>query len=46
VVLCSPVGVDYSWVGGEPLVQEGAVAGVDEGLLVERHNMLARDLVG
>jgi cytosine/adenosine deaminase-related metal-dependent hydrolase len=46
VVLCSPVGVDYSWVGGEPLVQEGAVAGVDEALLVERHNMLARDLVG
>jgi cytosine/adenosine deaminase-related metal-dependent hydrolase len=46
LVLCAPASVDYSWVGGEPLVEEGVVAGVDEAGLVERHNMLARDLVG
>jgi cytosine/adenosine deaminase-related metal-dependent hydrolase len=46
LVLCAPASVDYSWVGGEPLVEDGVVAGVDEAGLVERHNMLARDLVG
>jgi len=45
-VLCAPTRVDHSWVGGRPLVQHGEVVGVDTGLLVERHNMLARDLAG
>jgi cytosine/adenosine deaminase-related metal-dependent hydrolase len=45
-VLCAPTRVDHSWVGGRPLIQDGEVVGVDTGLLVERHNMLARDLAG
>jgi len=45
-VLCAPTRVDHSWVGGRPLIQNGEVVGVDTGLLVERHNMLARDLAG
>jgi 8-oxoguanine deaminase len=45
-VLCAPTTVDHSWVGGRRLVERGQVVGVDVGRLVERHNMLARDLVG
>ena len=45
-VLCAPGRIDHSWVGGRPLVQYGRVVGVDEESLIERHNMLARDLVG
>lgn len=43
-ILCGPATVDHSWVGGEPLVCNGRVAGVDQELLVQRHNLLARDL--
>lgn len=45
-VLCAPAKVDHSWAGGRRLVEHGRVVGVDEGRLIERHNMLARDLVG
>jgi 8-oxoguanine deaminase len=45
-VLCAPSRVDHSWVAGRPLVQNGQVMGVDLTTLVERHNLLARDLVG
>lgn len=45
-VLCAPPRVDHSWVGGRQLVQHGRVVGVDEEGLIERHNMLARDLAG
>lgn len=44
IVLCDPVGVDHSWVGGEPLVENRQVVGVDVPSLVQRHNHLARDL--
>lgn len=44
VVLCSPPYVDHSWVGGRPLVTQGRVAGVDLRALIERHNLLSRDL--
>ncbi len=46
VVLCAPTRVDRSWVGGRPLVFEGQVVGVSAPDLVERHNLLARDLLG
>jgi cytosine/adenosine deaminase-related metal-dependent hydrolase len=46
VVLCAPASVDHSWVGGQPLVEDGVVGGVDQTALVARHNMLARDLAG
>jgi cytosine/adenosine deaminase-related metal-dependent hydrolase len=45
-VLCAPTRIDHSWVAGRPLVQYGQVVGVDQPMLIERHNMLARDLVG
>jgi len=45
-VLCAPCRIDHSWVAGRPLVQYGQVVGVDQPMLIERHNMLARDLVG
>lgn len=44
-LLAGPVDVDHSWVSGRPLVADGHVVGVDEPNLVERHNMLARDLL-
>ncbi|HEX6220159.1 MAG TPA: 8-oxoguanine deaminase [Acidimicrobiia bacterium] len=43
-VLCSPANVDHSWVGGRPLVADGRVLGVGVDALVDRHNLLARDL--
>jgi cytosine/adenosine deaminase-related metal-dependent hydrolase len=46
LLLCTPVGVDHSWVGGEPLVVDRQVVGVDVPRLVSEHNLLARDLVG
>ena len=44
VILCAPHTVDHSWVAGRPLVSGGRVVGVDQEALVERHNLLARDL--
>ncbi|HEU4318562.1 MAG TPA: 8-oxoguanine deaminase [Acidimicrobiia bacterium] len=44
VVLCAPSTVDHSWVGGEPLVEDGRVVGVDQESLREAHNLLSRDL--
>jgi len=44
VVLCGPGRVDHSWVGGQPLVRDGALVGVDTRALIDRHNRLARDL--
>jgi cytosine/adenosine deaminase-related metal-dependent hydrolase len=45
IVMCAPDRVDRSWVAGERLVEHGEVAGVDRQMLVERHNLLARDLM-
>lgn len=45
-VMCAPLTVDHSWVGGQPLVRDGEVMGVDTPGLVARQNMLANDLVG
>lgn len=44
VVLCGPGRVDHSWVGGQPLVRDGELVGVDQEALIDRHNRLARDL--
>lgn len=44
VALCTPLGIDHSWVAGRPLVSNGNVVGVDEEALVDRHNRLASDL--
>ena len=44
VVLCGPGRVDHSWVGGQSLVRDGELVGVDKEALIDRHNQLARDL--
>ncbi len=44
VVLCAPMRVDHSWVGGEALVVDSHVVGVDEEELISRHNRLAAHL--
>ena len=46
VVMCSPVGVDHSWVGGRRVVEDRQLAGLDIGALVAEHNQLARALLG
>ena len=46
VVMCSPRGVDHSWVGGRRVVEDGQLAGLDIGGLVAQHNHLARALLG
>jgi len=44
-LLCSPIGVDHSWVHGRAVVRDGRLVGVDEGRLVREHNRAARRLV-
>ncbi len=45
-VLCAPVGVDLSVVGGRTVVAEGRLVGLEVEGLVERHNRLAGGLLG
>lgn len=44
-VLCAPQRVDFSFVGGRPLVVDGEVVGADHRQLVEQHNRLSLGLV-
>lgn len=46
VVMCAPVRVDHSWVGGRPVVRHGVLDGVDLPALVAEHNRLAASLLG
>lgn len=45
LVLCAPTHVDWSFVGGRPVVQEGRLLSIDVPRLVERHNAAARRLL-
>jgi cytosine/adenosine deaminase-related metal-dependent hydrolase len=45
VVMCSPVTVDHSWVGGRRVIENGQMLGVEVSELVGEHNRLARALV-
>jgi cytosine/adenosine deaminase-related metal-dependent hydrolase len=44
-VFCQPVRVDYTVVGGRFVVREGRLVPIDEGKLVERHNLAAKRLL-
>ncbi|MDX1467881.1 MAG: 8-oxoguanine deaminase [Acidimicrobiia bacterium] len=44
-LLCGPVSIDHSWVGGQPLVRERQVVGVGVDELVARQNSLAASLL-
>jgi cytosine/adenosine deaminase-related metal-dependent hydrolase len=46
VVMCSPRGVDHSWVGGRRVVEDRQLVGLDVKGLVSEHNRLARALLG
>ncbi|HET7846237.1 MAG TPA: 8-oxoguanine deaminase [Acidimicrobiia bacterium] len=46
VVMCSPLGVDHSWVGGQRVVEDRQLVGLEVGDLVAEHNRLARALLG
>ncbi len=45
VVMCAPVRVDHSWVGGRRVVADGRLPSVDTTTLVAEHNHLAAKLV-
>jgi hypothetical protein len=45
VLFCSPVRVDYTVVGGEFIVKEGKLVGLETGKLIEEHNRLALQLL-
>jgi cytosine/adenosine deaminase-related metal-dependent hydrolase len=45
VVMCSPVTVDHSWVGGRRVVEDRRMVDVDVVSLVNEHNRLARALM-
>jgi 8-oxoguanine deaminase len=44
-VFCQPVRVDFTYVGGRPIVSEGQLMPVDEHALVEKHNRAAKRLL-
>jgi len=44
-VLCAPVKVDFSFVHGRPVVEQGRLATLDLGPVIEAHNRAARRLV-
>ncbi len=45
VVMCAPVTVDRSWVGGRRVVENRRVTGVDVDALIREQNALARSLL-
>lgn len=45
VVMCAPPRVAHSWVGGDRVVEDGHLVGLDESALVAEHHRLARELV-
>ncbi len=44
-LFCSPLEVDYNVVGGQPVVEKGALVGLDLPELIQQHNAAARALV-
>ena len=46
LLLCTPAQAAWTVVNGRVVVREGQLATLDAGPLVERHNRLARELVG
>lgn len=44
-LLCAPVTIDHSWVGGTRLVENGQIEGIDLEGLVRRQNSLAASLL-
>jgi cytosine/adenosine deaminase-related metal-dependent hydrolase len=45
MVMCAPVTVDHSWVGGRRVVEDRQLVGIDVADLVREHNRLAASLL-
>jgi cytosine/adenosine deaminase-related metal-dependent hydrolase len=45
LVMCAPVTVDHSWVGGRRVVEDGNLVALDVPDLVAEHNRLAATLL-
>ena len=46
LVFCTPQRVDLSVINGRIVVEDGHLLTVDLGPVIERHNRIARELVG
>jgi 8-oxoguanine deaminase len=46
VIFCAPQWADYTVINGKVIVREGRVTTVEMGRVVERHNRVAREMVG
>jgi cytosine/adenosine deaminase-related metal-dependent hydrolase len=46
LVFCTPQRVDLSVINGRVVVEDGHLLTVDLGPVIERHNCIARELVG
>lgn len=45
IIFCAPQNVDYTFVHGRPIVEDGELCSVDVPRLVEKHNLAARHLL-
>jgi cytosine/adenosine deaminase-related metal-dependent hydrolase len=46
VIMCGPMKIDHSWVGGMPLVSHGELVDMDLGQTIAQHNALSSTLIG
>jgi hypothetical protein len=44
LVFCTPSNVSYSIINGKVVVRDGVLATIDLPVVIERHNVLAREL--
>jgi 8-oxoguanine deaminase len=45
VTLCAPVGVDWSMINGQVVLEDGALLTIDLGPVIERHNTISRAML-
>jgi len=45
LIFCAPVKADYTFVGGNPIVENGEMVAVDVPALISKHNHLAQQLL-
>lgn len=45
IVFCTPQGVDFSMINGQVVIEDGQLATVELGPVIERHNAIAQSMV-
>lgn len=45
VVMCGPLNIDHSWVGGKPVVSNGELVNIDTAATIAQHNALSASLL-